>query len=181
MNATKAEGANEGEESTTGSEDQDAKQHGAVDAYADLECTLHLRPGDSAAVERCQRRIRDRFEDLEGRFGTDSLSTERWYKRVSAPTSNQKEQRAVELFDELQATVDAVGGRLTPFFDQRENDSLLGLASTERVVVFPVACATIRRDGDLVGLYPCWLDGDHHSVGDCLDRLEAGEPVTNLA
>jgi hypothetical protein len=43
----------------------------------------------------------------------------------------------------------------------------------ERDIVFPVICLTTRRSGRLTGVYPCWLDGDHHSVEDGLARLEA--------
>jgi hypothetical protein len=43
-----------------------------------------------------------------------------------------------------------------------------------------VVSITVRRDGDLVGLYPCWVDGDQQRVEDCLDTLEAGGDIANL-
>ena len=151
------------------------------DQYADTEFTLYLRPASSSALERCQRRIQRRFADLDDVWDGDSPPVERWYKRVSEPTENPGERQVVELFDEFQQVIGEAGGRLTPFFDEREQDSLLGFSTPERTIVFPVACLTVREDDRLVGLYPCWLDGEHYSVGDCLDRLEDGEPVRNLA
>jgi len=172
------------EESRTVAGNQTANQSGdtaRADQYADVEFTLYLRPASSSALERCQRRIQRRFADLDEVWEGESPPVERWYKRVSEATAKPAEQQIVDLFDEFQQAIDEAGGRLTPFFEQRQQESLLGFSTTERTIVFPVACLTVRRDDSLVGLYPCWLDGEHYSVGDCLDGLEDGEGVRNLA
>jgi len=172
------------EESRTVAGNQTANQSEEAsqsDQYTDVEFTLYLRPASSSALERCQQRIQRRFADLDGVWDGDATPIERWYKRVSEASANPSEQQVIDLFDEFQQAVDEAGGRLTPFFEQRQQESLLGFSTTERTIVFPVACLTVRQDDSLVGLYPCWLDGEHYSVGDCLDRLEDGEPVRNLA
>jgi hypothetical protein len=185
MNAMnhEAEDGDVAEESRTVAGDQTANQpgeHTRDDQYADVEFTLYLRPASSSALERCQRRIQQRFLTFDQLWDGDAAPVERWYKRVSEPTENPEEQRIIDLFDEFNAVVDEAGGRLTPFFEQREQESLLGFSSTGRTIVFPVACLTVRQGDSLVGLYPCWIDGEHYSVGDCLDRLEDGEGVRNL-
>lgn len=148
--------------------------------YGNLEFTLYMRPGASTVTKERQNRIRERFELCESELG--SLSVEQWTKEVTVTDEGDStDQTAVDLFDECQAAVDDAGGRLQPFFEENTPVSgFLSGASSDRVLVFPVLGVTVRRDGDLVGLFPCWIDGVHYSVGDCLDMIEAGEDVTNL-
>ena len=150
--------------------------------YADLEFTLYLRPGASTVTKERQKRIRERFERLEEHAVLETLSVEQWSKEVTVTDDGKSaDETAVQLYDECKTAVEAVGGRLQPFFEESQPVSgFLSRASNDRVLVFPVLGVTVRRDGELVGLFPCWIDGTHYSVGDCLDRLEAGEVVTNL-
>ena len=89
---------------------------------------------------------------------------------------------ALSLYEELSAAADAADARLEPFFERREvvNGLLSAGPASEQVVVFPVVSLTVRRDGDLTGLYPCWQDGTHYSVEDALDALADGSAVENL-
>jgi len=154
-----------------------------------LMLTLRLRSGPSAVTERRQRRIADRLETIADEADVAALRTERWSDRVRVPAAEgSADVAAVTLYDELQAAIDEAGGRLHPFFQEHETlDSLStadltgtgeGGGHVERDIVFPAICLTIRRNGRLTGIYPCWLDGEHHSVEDGLARLEAATDGT---
>jgi len=156
-----------------------------------MTLSLRLRSGPSAVAERRQRRIVERVETIadetdEGDVAT--LRTGRWSDRVRVPAAEgSADVEAVALYEELRAAVDEAGGRLHPFFQEHETldrsldavDRTDGADDGERDVVFPVICLTIRRSGRLTGVYPCWIDGEHHSVEDGLTRLEAAAGVAD--
>lgn len=151
---------------------------------SNLSFTLYIRPGASTVTKERQAQIRDRFESLEAAAVIDEVTVENWSKEVDVPKDGTAtDEDAVELFDEFsQAIEEAPGtGRLEPFFEERPQvSSFFSTSATERVIVFPVLGVTVRREGDLVGLFPCWLDGTHYSVSNCLDLLADGDSVTNL-
>lgn len=150
--------------------------------WPDLSFTLYIRPGASTVTKDRQSQIQDRFEQLDDIAVIDDLSVEQWNKEVDVPSEGSAtDQAAVDLYDEFTEAVEPIDARLTPFFEERPQVSgFLSRSTTDRVIVFPVLGVTVRRDGDLVGLYPCWRDGTHYSVGDCLELLEDGESVENL-
>lgn len=150
-------------------------------AYDELSFTLHMRPASSTAVERRQNRIHEQFSQLVDAETIEDIEMNRWQQKIQVPVESPSQRRAVELFDEFRKKTLQVGGRLEPFFEERSSVStFFTKESTERILIFPVLCVTVRDDDELVGLYPCWRDATHHSVGDCLDRLKRGEPVCNL-
>jgi len=157
---------------------------GAGPDLSHLAFTVYVRPGASTVTKERQTQVRSRFERLVDAGVIDRLSVENWSKEVFVPEEGTAtDQAAVDLFDEFsRALGEAPGtGRLEPFFEERPQvSSFFPVSTTERVIVFPVLGVTVRRAGELVGLYPCWLDGTHHSVGTCLDLLEDGESATNL-
>ncbi|WP_424017190.1 HTH domain-containing protein [Halorientalis pallida] len=150
-----------------------------------MTVTLRRRSDPSSVARRRQQRLTERLETVaEGANGDDlaELRTGHWSDRVRVPAAEGSAAvEAVTLYEELRAAVDEAGGRLHPFFQEHETlDSVEAADLTdgsrdggERDIVFPVVCLTIRRRGRLTGVYPCWLDGDHHSVEDGLARLEA--------
>jgi hypothetical protein len=150
--------------------------------YESLSFTLFLRPGSATAVEQRQQRIRSRFESLHTATVIDAFEVERWRKEIRVPASSSPDdQQAVELFDEFHERAEAIDARLRPFFDERPAvDNFFSPASADRILVFPVLCVSVREGKRLQGLYPCWRNSIHHSVGDCLDRLEAGDPIRNF-
>jgi hypothetical protein len=150
--------------------------------WPDLALTLYVRPGASTVTKDRQSQIRARFERLADIGIIGDLAVEEWHKQVDVPTEGQATNAAaVERFDEFKEAAALAGARLNPFFEERPQvSSFFSRSTTDRVIVFPVLGVTVRRDGELVGLFPCWRDGVHYSVGDCLDMLEDGKPVTNL-
>ena len=163
----------------------DSRTAERVDAepeWPDLSFTLYIRPGASTVTKDRQSQIQDRFEQLEDIAVIDDLTVEQWSKEVDVPSEGSAtDQAAVDLFDEFKEAVEPIDARLTPFFEERPQvSSFLSRSTTDRIIVFPVLGVTVRRDDDLVGLYPCWRDGFHYSVGDCLDMLEDGDSVANL-
>lgn len=159
-----------------------AERVDAEPEWPDLSFTLYIRPGASTVTKDRQSQIQDRFEQLEDIAVIDDLTVEQWSKEVDVPSEGSAtDQAAVDLFDEFTEAVEPIDARLTPFFEERPQVSgFLSRSTTDRIIVFPVLGVTVRRDGDLVGLYPCWRDGTHYSVGDCLELLEDGESVENL-
>lgn len=145
---------------------------------------LYLRSSPSAVTERRQRGIVERLDALAERDDVGEFSIERWSECVSVPPVEDggADAAAVELYEELRHAVTDAGGRLHPFFQRRESvDGFLSRSGdAEYGVVFPVACLTVRRNGRLTGMYPCWLDGEHHSVEAALDRIQAGRDFENL-
>lgn len=152
----------------------------ANEAPADApSATLYLRGGAAGAVGRRQEALRDRFEGIADREDLADAEVERWATSVATPVSAPESDAAaaVAVYRDLEAAVDAAGGRLEPFFERQERRGglLVGRPEGHRIT-FPVACLVIRREGDVTGLYPCWLEGTHHSVEDGLAALEAGDP-----
>ncbi|RXK50500.1 HTH domain-containing protein [Halorientalis pallida] len=147
-----------------------------------MTVTLRFRSDPSSVAERRQQRLAERLEAVADRADETTLRTGHWEDRVRVPAAEGSAAvEAVTLYEELRAAVDEAGGRLHPFFQEHETlDSVEAADLTdsttgdgERDITFPVVCLTIRRSGRLTGVYPCWLDGDHHSVEDGLARLEA--------
>ncbi|WP_424017189.1 HTH domain-containing protein [Halorientalis pallida] len=174
-NVVNERGGEQGEtDRTTESEPETAVE-------ADCTVTLHLRASAPAAATRRQRTVLDRLRSLASDGVVPDLRVERWSSKVTVPSEgDESEQGPVELYEEFETATERADARLEPFFETRE--AVGGLLSagppTDRVIVFPVVCLTVRRDGDLTGLYPCWKDGDHHSVEDGLEALatEPGDP-----
>ena len=146
---------------------------------SELSVTVHLRSSPSTPVARRQQSVVDRLDELVAAERVSEPAVERWGARVPVSTA---EESAVGLYDDLSAAAEDAGARLDPFFERREvaNGLLSAGPPTEEVIVFPAVSLTVRRGGDLVGLYPCWQDGTHHSVEDALDALAAGDSATNL-
>lgn len=144
--------------------------------------TVHLRSSPVSAAARRQKTVLDRVRELEAEGAVPELRVERWGARVSVPAEDAHPDDAAALFTEFEAAAEDAGLRLTPFFETRE--SVGGLLSsgpaTERIIIFPVVSLTIRDDDGLAGLYPCWNDGIHQSVEDCLGALADGEDGRNL-
>lgn len=137
--------------------------------------TLYLRAGAPTTARDRQRNARARVEALVDAGVLPDLTVEEWPSKAVVPNDGPTDP-AVETYDEF---ADAAAARpdvhLDPFFEDRP-----GVGRSDRVVVLPVVCIAIRRDGELTGLYPCWNEGDHEAVEDGLAALETGEDVENL-
>lgn len=143
-----------------------------------LVATLYLRSAPTGPAVRRQRTIRERFDSLDGDDGGPDRRTERWPRTVTTPVDEGEAAvgAALARYERLAAAVDAAGGRLQPFFQRRARSSgLLVGGQDEQVITFPVCCLVLERGEAVTGLYPCWLDGVHHSVEDGLDALAAGD------
>lgn len=130
-----------------------------------VSVTLWLR-GSAPSVARERQ---DRIEARVAAFDDAGVPTEvrEWPDTVTDP-STDRQRAAVEAFDRYRAVAGVRGIRLDPFFECRSNPD------GSRTVRFPVACLALERDGDLTGLYPCYVDGDHAAIEDGLDAIEAG-------
>ena len=164
-----------------GGERGEADHSTDADAAADCTVTLHLRSSAPAAATRRQRNILQRLRSLASDGVVPDLRVERWSSRVTVSADGDDGDRdPVALYEEFETAAERADARLEPFFETRE--AVGGLLSagppTDRVIVFPVVALTVRRDGEVTGLFPCWNDGTHHSVEDALDALatDAADP-----
>lgn len=145
---------------------------------AAVAATLYLRGGGGGSVERRQTALHERFEAIREAADLAEATVERWAPSVVTPAADASaDSDALAIYRELVTAVDDAGGRLEPFFErqQRRGGLLVGRPEGERIT-FPVACIVVRREGSVTGVYPCWLDGTHHSLEDGLDALETGDP-----
>lgn len=155
-----------------------------TDADEALTVTVHLRAAPSSAAGRRQQSVLSKLRELEAEGTIPGLTVERWSPQVTVPMPEEagRDAGAVELFEEFETVAEESGIRLEPFFETRETvGGLLSSGPTnQQTLVFPVVCLTIRREGELTGLYPCWNDDEHQSVEDGLAALESGEGIENL-
>lgn len=166
-----------------GGEQREGDRGGDGETETAVAVTLHLRSSVPAAATRRQRTVLARLRTLAAEGVLPNLEVERWSSRVTVPSAGDEEGRGpVALYEEFERAAERADARLEPFFETRE--AVGGLLSagppTDRVIVFPVACLTVRLEGDLTGLYPCWKDGHHYSVEDGLDALADGGVPGNL-
>lgn len=169
------------EESAT--ETQSTTPSGESEDGESLTVTAHLRASPTGAAARRQQSVLQTLRTLESEGVVPDLAVERWGSRVNVPTdANADDTGAVALYEEFETVAEREDLQLEPFFEVRQ--AVGGLLSsgppTERIIVFPVVSITVRREGDLTGLYPCWSDGDHQSVEDALEALESETDVENL-
>jgi hypothetical protein len=137
--------------------------------------TLYLRAGAPTAARDRQTDARARVEALADAGVLPDPTVSEWPSRAVVPSDGPADA-AVETYDEFAAAVATRPGvHLDPFFEDRP-----GVGRSDRVVVLPVVCIAVRRDGELTGLYPCWNEGTHDAVEDGLAALESGEDVENL-
>jgi hypothetical protein len=130
-----------------------------------VSVTLWLRGSAPSVARERQDRIAARIEAFD-EAGVETTIRE-WPKRVSDPSTDHQ-RAAVEAFDRYRAVAGVQGVELQPFFECRTNPD------GTRTVSFPVACLALERDGDLTGLYPCYVGGDHAAIEAGLDAIEAG-------
>jgi hypothetical protein len=135
--------------------------------------TAYLRTGVASVVRDRQARVRETVERLDEAGVVGDVGVVGWPERARVPADTDTEAEAVALYD---AFVGAVGVEaLSPFFEERP-----AAGGADRVLDLPAICVVYRVDGTLSGLYPCWREGDHHSIEDCLRALCSGDRVENV-
>jgi hypothetical protein len=144
-----------------------------TDEALDATATAYFRASAPAVARARQETAKARLSALAEAGVLPGLMVEHWPDKASVPADGP-EPEPVERYDEF---VGALGdaGHLDPFFEDRP-----GVGRSSRVVVLPVVALALRRDGELTGLYPCWIDGHHYSIEQGLAALEKGEHAENL-
>jgi hypothetical protein len=138
---------------------------------ADLtgDITVYVREDPPAYVRRRQRNVREVFDALTAAGVLDSVSVVEWPERATLPNDDT-------VAEAYEGFVEAVGrDSLEPFFERKA-----ATGSDEHVVALPPVCIALRGDDAVRALYPCWQDGTHHSIEDCITALSRGEPIANL-
>lgn len=129
------------------------------------------------AAQQRQQDVLERLEGLAEEGRVDDVRREWWSTRVCTPEGEGGTGASCPaIVDELLDAAEGTGISLQPAFRHAT-----GHETTESDVLYlPVISLVVRRDDEIVGIYPA-CDGErHHSVEDALDRLADGEDVANL-
>lgn len=125
----------------------------------------------------------DRLDTLSEVGIIEALSVEVWGDslRTDGPTAEDGREenlvdRVLDMF-EFAADSECSIGR---YFRIATDGSLVDTDSRRRLVP-PHRCLTIRRDGDLVAVFPCDLDSLHLTPDDAVEYLESGRSERELA
>ncbi|MEF8808777.1 HTH domain-containing protein [Natronomonas sp.] len=136
------------------------------------EITVYVREDPPSYVSDRQRAVHEVFETLEAAGVLDPVPVVEWPEQVTSSAGEDAEP-PLETYREF---VDAVGRRaLEPFFERRA-----ATGSTDSIVELPAVCIALRADGAVRGLYPCWQEGTHHSIEDCIAALSRGDDIANV-
>jgi len=149
------------------------------ETQVDCEVSLYARAAPTPVGKRRQEDVRDRLDALAGAGRIPAVDVEQWPGQTTVRDAERSP--AAALYEEFAAAADAADARLEPFFRDRPGVSgLLQDTTGGRQLTLPVVAVAVRRDGNIVGLYPCYRGGTHHRVEDCVDALEAGKLPANL-
>lgn len=151
----------------------------ATETRVDCAVSMYARAAPTGVGKRRQEAVRERLTALAGDGRISAVDVEQWPGRVTV--GQTEAPRVVDTYEEFAAAADAAGARLEPFFGDRPGVSgLLQDGTGNRILTLPVIALTVRQDGEIVGLYPCYRDGIHHRVEECVEALEGGTLPTNL-
>jgi hypothetical protein len=144
-----------------------------TDEPLDVVATAYFRSSAPTVARARQERAKARLDSLYEADILPEVTVEDWPNKASVPADGPVPvpiNRYEEFLDRLGGA-----GHLDPFFEDRP-----GIGRASRILVLPVITLTLRRDGELTGLYPCWVDGHHHSIEEGLEALETGENAENI-
>jgi hypothetical protein len=142
---------------------------------ARLTVDLCFRASVTWVTEARQEAVLDRVEQLARQGAIDDLSVHYWSSRVTAPDDGvRNDSGCPDLIQELYDVTEGTDCSLSPCFRETEGDR------ERRTVLFlPIVCLIVRRDGDVIGVYPSDRGDAHHSVTDGLGVIERGDdPAT---
>lgn len=127
---------------------------------------------DTYGTYDVQQEVLDRVRALEeeGALGDSTVSG--WGKQLLTLERDPRSE-ALAALDAFEEWADRHGVSLEPAFERRTQSPLLSDESYD-VAVFPVVCLALYRGNDVAAVFPC-ADEEVHTVGECLDALEAGE------
>lgn len=167
------------EHERAGSPGGDSGESETTETQVDCEVSMYARAAPTAVGKRRQEAVRNRLAALAGDGRISAVDVEQWPRRVIV--GQTESPRIAGLYEEFVVAADAAGARLEPFFGDRPGVSgLLQNATDDRVLTLPVIAITVRQNGEIVGLYPCYRDGIHHRVEECVEALEAGTLPADL-
>lgn len=147
--------------------DSDATRDPDSDATVELEvCVRASAPGPA---RRRQRELIDRARRLEAEGCVDGVEVRTWNRQVSViEGSGDAPPAAVRTYERLSEFARRRGLSLSPAFEDRHENGT-------RRVVLPLVCLAVKRDGELVAVFPCSDEGEHHSVADGFAAVEADD------
>jgi len=129
------------------------------------------------AAQQRQQDVLARLHDLSEQGAVEDVSEEWWSTRVCTPGAETGAGASCPaIVGELLAAVEETEVSLQPAFRHAAGHDSTG----SDVLYLPVIALVIREDGAVAGVYPACNGGEHQRVEDALDRIAAGEDVSNL-
>ncbi|WP_136591557.1 HTH domain-containing protein [Salinigranum halophilum] len=127
-------------------------------------------PGDP------RKNVLSRLRAFEAEGFVDEVSVRVWGKNVTVSREEDDEGRTVirERVSEFQRWAERNGHSLEPAFRWRDQSSMVSEGGNE-VIRLPLQCLAVYADDNLVAVFPCSMNGETNTVGDCLARLEMGD------
>lgn len=126
-----------------------------------------VRDEHREAVDRLQR-----FAD-EGAI--EGFTVRTWPSKVRL-SDRSIATDVVDAYERFDAWASEHGVTISPPFDVRETGFDL-LGERDQALILPGMFLTVSVGEDLVGLYPCRVDGRRISIADCLDAIESGSTL----
>lgn len=140
-----------------------------------LRIEVYIRAFVPEIARSQQEELLNRVTESHNAGHVDEVDVTHWSSQVCVDWTTGGEQPVgATVYRELQQAVAGTDLSIEPFFRERSR------GDSETVVSLPVICLVLRRDDDIAGIYPCKTPEESHSVVDCLDAIERGDPVSNL-
>jgi hypothetical protein len=154
-------------------------EHGSVNSSTDearVTLDICLRSAVAGITEARQEEVLDRVHQLKRNGSIDEISVNYWGGRVAAPNDGTRNDSGTpDIVTELYDVIDDSTLSLEPVFREKTGDR-------DRTVLFlPVVCLVVRRDDEVVGVYPSTCEDDHETLQDGLAALAGGDEWANVA
>lgn len=127
-------------------------------------------PGDP------RKNVLSRLRAFEAEGVVGEVSVRVWGKNLTVSREGADEGSTVirERVSEFQTWAKRNGHSLEPAFRWRDQSSMVSEERNE-VIRLPLQCLAVYAGDNLLGVFPCSMDGETNTVGDCLARLETGD------
>lgn len=141
-----------------------------------VESRIELFVQTLAPVENydSQGRLVSALTDLRDEDALGDLSLTVWGNRICTDGELSTVDSGKHIVDSIAdfysfAAEKDVG--ISPFFRTRTVDSSMS-GQRFKSIVPPSQCAAMYQNGELVGVFPCVIDGDAYSVRDAIEQLQ---------
>ncbi|NHN57833.1 MULTISPECIES: HTH domain-containing protein [Halorussus] len=142
-----------------------------------LRVRLYAQGFAPGGAESVPAALFERLERLESEGVVDECDVEVWGRKVCRRLEGERPAlggAVLDAVDEFREWADRTGASVAHCFEEREVHS--ELTDEDRTEVrLPIACLAVRRDDELVGVFPHAKDGREYTVADGIATLDSNE------